>query len=433
MDKKARDMHMECRPNIWASGKGDVASVCIGASRRSLARALFCAFAAIACAAALIVGLAPAIALAADGDEDGSSVEEKVATPVVSIEVAEEGEDGSLDWGEAADGQAGEWVSCRAIGTLPSNWDDFDAYSYAFYISLDSALEADASSVAVTLYDADGNELADLTDAAVVSCEDGELVVSFDDLKAAAPEASYGCTVVVSYDARLVAGLAEAGADGASLCYVRLEYSAEPGSDELGTSVEDSAALYTWVLSLLKVDADTGEALSGATFTIQDSDGHYIDLDGSLTGSAVEHETGEDGSFEVAGLDSGTYTITEVSAPEGYELAASFTLTISSDLDGEVVLSGAVEGEGASLLSVDADSGEVSVQADDEQSEEEAAGTSAGASSDSSSGGGIFAKTGDALGPVMAATLVVAIVAAVVVVAARRRKAAGAGAGGEEA
>ena len=441
------------------------------------------------CAFLFVVACAPASALADEAeDELADDAEVKVLTPTVSIEVAEESDDGSLTWGDAADGQAGEWVSYLSIGTLPSNWDEFESYSYEFCLTPDSVLEIDVSSVEVVLCDEDGNELADLSEFASISYEDGVLVVSFDDLKAvvesllgesddgddegsddaaAADEdadgsddladdelatmaatysAAYsfeesatlvvaaadatsttgssldvsGCTVAVACDARLTAGLAQAGTDGAADTYVYIEYSAEPDSDATERSVEDSAALYTWALSLTKVDAETGEALSGATFTIQDSAGHYVDLDGSLTGAAVEHETGDDGSFEVVGLDSGTYTITEVSAPDGYELSDPFTLTISAELDGEVVLSASTEGDGASVISVDADTGVVSVQVEDEQPEEETAGVSA-----------FFAKTGDALGPVILALAVVAAVAAVVLLVARRRRAAGEGAGGE--
>lgn len=491
MDEKASAIACDRLPfaTSKASLEVDLAVEGRPGASRELRGFLLRACSILLCAFLFVAACAPAAALADEVEDDlADDAEEKVLTPTVTIEVAEESDDGSLTRGDAADGQSGEWVSYLSIGTLPSNWDDFESYSYEFCLTPDSVLEIDASSVEVVLCDEDGNELADLSELGSISYEDGVLTVSFDDLKAviedllgesddgddAADEDADGsddladdelatmtatysaaysfeesavlavavvddasttntaavaagssldvssCTVVVSYDARLIAGLAQAGTDGAADTYVYIEYSAEPDSDATGRSVEDSAALYTWALSLTKVDADTGENLSGATFTIQDSAGHYIDLDGSLTGAAVEHETGEDGSFEVVGLDSGTYIITEVSAPDGYELSESFTLTISAELDGEVVLSASTEGDGASVVSVDADTGVVSVQVEDEQPEEETAGVSA-----------FFAKTGDTLGPVILALAVVAAIAAAVLLVARRRRAAGEGAGGE--
>ena len=397
-----------------------------------------------------------------ESSDESSAEEEKTSTPTVSIEVAEEDADGALSWGDAADAQAGEWASWRSDGTLPSDWDDFDSYCYAFNLTPDAALDVDESTVAVEVLDAEGESLADLTDEAAVSYEDGLLVVSFEDLKAAISSSASlsglgvlasdddasdafavdsDCTVRVSYEARLLPESAQAGSDGAAETWVQLEYSdSTSDASSTGTSVEDSAELLTWELDLAKLAADTGEALAGAGFSIRNAEGLYVAADGTLSDEAVELACGEDGTLEIVGLDAGDYTVTEVAAPEGYAAVDDFTLTITSELEDEVELTASIEGEGMQVTGADADSGGVSVEIADEalaQGSEEESGVeeaAAALASDSGSGGdsggsgsalsSALSQTGDVLGPLVGALLIVAA-AALVVMALRRRRPTG--------
>lgn len=64
----------------------------------------------------------------------------------------------------------------------------------------------------------------------------------------------------------------------------------------------------TGTLVIIKEDKDTGEELRNAVFGIYDSDGDKID----------EVETGKDGTAELD-LDTGSYYLRELSAPEGYQ------------------------------------------------------------------------------------------------------------------
>ena len=77
--------------------------------------------------------------------------EEKIATPTVEKQIAEVKPDGTLMWGDVADAEAGVEVPYRVVGTLPSNWDDFDTYHYEFSDALDPQLVIDLSSVKITL------------------------------------------------------------------------------------------------------------------------------------------------------------------------------------------------------------------------------------------------------------------------------------------
>ena len=89
--------------------------------------------------------------------------------------------------------------------------------------------------------------------------------------------------------------------------------------------------------SLLKegvsADGKTNEGpLSGAQFTIK-TDGGYVNGDGSITTDEVTLTTGSDGMIVVSNkLLPGKYTITEITAPSGYQLPkGTMTLEIKGD------------------------------------------------------------------------------------------------------
>lgn len=328
------------------------------------------AFAALACAAALL--LAPGPAFAAEGADSASNgtaassqntsdSEEKIETPTVRKEVAEAAADGQQSWQAAADAAAGEWVSYRLTGTLPSNWAEFSTYYYEFADSMDASLEVDPASVRVALAAAAIGAASDaaatstdLTAASAVTCEGNQLKVAIADLKAAAPDAAAGDTVVVTYRARLVPERITPGALSPANNYVALQYTSKPWTTALGRSVESRARLYTWSLCLSKADAAAGTALAGAAFTVQDAAGRYVAADGTLAESPVTHTTDANGSIVLAGIDSGTYTVTETAAPEGYTAAGPFTLTVRADVTADPV-SLAGESDGANVTQVQAD------------------------------------------------------------------------------
>ena len=377
---------------------------------------------------------------------ESTIVRTKTGVPTPVIEVFE---DSTQTWGDAADAQAGEAVPYRITATLPSDWAYLKSYYYCIVNPQDAGLELDTSTIAVTLLDGDGEELADLTGYATITYEDNTLTVLFDDLVAAVEgagaTATADCTVQVTYEASLVptgdgsaastvtadcasafaaalvrtaggtaSSTVETGIDGAKENSVHLVY----GGDR-ETSVEDEAVLYTWALELVKTGEDTDGALEGAVFTIQAEDGSYVAADGSLTDEAVELTTGANGTVSVSGLDSGTYTVTETEAPEGYDAVDAFTVDIASELGDEVTLTATARSSDVASVDVDVQTGVITLDVVDGL-------TLLGGSSGSSSGlwGGLV-QTGDSPWVLAVAALVVVGVVAVVVGLRLRRRSSG--------
>ena len=343
----------------------------------------------------------PAIA-----DETQTNEEDlvKIETPTVTKTVWD-----GTSYTHAADAAAGELVWYQVTGTLPSNLSEFAYYAYEFHDYLDEALIVDLSSISVEIVRG-GEAIEDVTELFEITLErnDGswELVVAAEDLLLAASDITETDTVLLSYAVEIDADTAQSGTEMGNYVYVR--YTSKPFTDAFGRSVEASASLYTWQLSLLKVDAETFVELSGAKFTIQNEDGLWVCADGALSSEKVVLETDDLGMLYVATLDAGVYTITEVEAPSGYSVADAFELVVSADLSGSSPTLSAAANSGAVEVSVDAESGTVFLVVDDEESIVTS----------------FFVKTGDAfmrVWPLLATTAVVAGCGALVALAARRK------------
>lgn len=113
-----------------------------------------------------------------------------------------------------------------------------------------------------------------------------------------------------------------------------LNYSDDSYTDNV-TPTDDKSPLYDITLDLTKVDgANKAVTLPGAVFTLQNKDGKYVKADGSLSEAKVELTVTDAGKLTVKGLDEGDYTLTEVTAPDGYIITDSpIKFTIEATVD----------------------------------------------------------------------------------------------------
>lgn len=256
------------------------------------------------------------------------------------------------DWKDVADSQIGQVVNYRLAGTVASNYATFDKYAYKFTDVLSNGLDYDDESVEVYALNGSTYTLIDKSNYHVTKPDTSNkntLTVEFKvdgtdkglkDVKGV----DANTTIVVFYRAKLNANAVIAGANGelgGNPNTVTLTYSNNPMSGGTGTSAPDTVKDYTYGLRINKVDLGTEKALSGAKFTITTTGDEgkttakYVATNGTLSDDKVVHETGDDGSIRLTGLDAGTYTVTEEEAPNGYTAVSSFEFTIDPTINDE--------------------------------------------------------------------------------------------------
>lgn len=286
------------------------------------------------------IGTSPIFAVV--GGATAVTVTEKSSVDVPTVTKKVKNDASSADYTSVADSQVGQNLTYQLTGTVADNINTYDTYKYNFSDVLSAGLTADAKSVKVTI-----GEKEVSTDSYTKNYDttSNTLTVDFTDLKSAkdtsgtAISVTTGTKVVVTYTAKLdptkTVTFGGAGNDNT----VTLTYSNNPHSTGTGTSTPSSAKTFTYQLVLHKVDRTTEKNLSGAKFTIQATGAdegagtQYVQKDGTLGTDTYEFTTADDGTIDVKGLDAGTYTVHETTAPSGYDTVADFTFEIKPTYD----------------------------------------------------------------------------------------------------
>lgn len=137
-----------------------------------------------------------------------------------------------------------------------------------------------------------------------------------------------GAEVVITYTAT-VTDQAQIAGNG-NVNKVTLTWKDDDPTTPDDDKLEDDATIYTYAIALKKVN-EKGEALAGATFEFPfyvketpDTDGAYI-YAGTAAGEGLTNKitTPENGEIVVKGVASGTYSITETKAPDGYNVLSA--------------------------------------------------------------------------------------------------------------
>lgn len=278
----------------------------------------------------------------------------KAAVPTVGKEVFE---DSTSAWQKQADATVGDSLSWRLDATVPAGIAGYRSYGVTFHDTLSAGL-AEPSNVHVyvaapaaddaTAFWTDGAEPGDewteldlsaFTTAYAAADDGAAFDVTVDDLMQAMKDAGLdfagGARVAVTYDAPLTSAAAVGTAEG-NPNEVTLRYPKSPYSDAFAETQPQSAIAYTWALQLTKRDAANDAPLAGAVLRVTDDQGRHLAQDGTWTSDDATVTTDANGQISAAGVDSGTYTVEEVQAPEGYALASGVTpveLTVGLDPD----------------------------------------------------------------------------------------------------
>lgn len=290
-------------------------------------------------------------------------VNHKVVKPTVEKEVYDNNDIGSTGgWGSSADHAINEPFQFRLIAKLPASenngraYDYYKEYAVCFTDTLSDGITFDKLDT-VEITNGDGGDPKEITDYTLdKDLHEAGLPASFklsiDDVKTCVPDLNKGATITVTYTAHLnekaYVNTVGGGTDNKNSVY--LEYSNNPRiSTSLDHTPESEVRVYTYQLNNTKYrDDDTpGNELAGAGFRLysdeachdedeiklkMNDDGTYS-RDFSTEGKGVEMISGQDGQFNVKGLDAGTYYLRETKTPDGYSACDKTEIVISATHD----------------------------------------------------------------------------------------------------
>lgn len=275
----------------------------------------------------------------------------KVVKPTVEKKVYDN-DDGSSSgdnngWGSSADHAINEEFKFRLIAKLPASegraYDYYKKYTVCFNDTLSNGISFDKLDT-VEITNGDGGASQVITDTHYKLDEGGlpsSFKLSIDDVKTCVEDPEFnlnnGATITVTYTAHLNEDAAVNGS-AANKNSVRLQYSNNPRPDgeywgyTPSYTPESEVYVYTYQLNNTKYHdkAEKGNELKDVGFRLYSDadyknevelyqDGEfYYPIKNASNKQAVEMKSAEDGTFNVKGLDAGTYYLKETKTPADY-------------------------------------------------------------------------------------------------------------------
>lgn len=263
-------------------------------------------------------------------------------------------------FGSSADHAINEKFQFQLTATLPDStnraYDYYDKYSVIFHDTLSEGITYDGPDSVVIK--SNGNTY-NITDSSKYTIDTTDLesqnsfVVNID-VKACAKDAGFdlnnGATITVTYTAHLndKAYVNTAGGSTSNINKVYLTYSNNPKDESSIGKTPESTPVYVYTYQLNNTkhqDTEKGPALEGACFRLYSDeactdqsevqlyqkDGFYYPIKDVLGKEAVEMKSAANGTFNVKGLDAGTYYLKEITPPDGYSACKVIPVTIKAD------------------------------------------------------------------------------------------------------
>ncbi len=241
-------------------------------------------------------------------------------------------------YNDVADYNIGDKVPFQLIGTLPSNYDDYDTYKYIFHDTLSAGLTYNDDA---KVYVLNGTTKTEITGTLrKVESSGTTLTVTFDNLKAVT-SVTKDSKIIVDYSATLNTA-AQIGLPG-NPNEVYLEFSNNPNKDgdgETGRTPKDEVIVFTYELDVTKIDANQKDTkLKDAEFKLHNKENQWVVVDKdnkvkdwtSDESKASTLKSDDNGLFKVIGLDDGVYYLKETKAPQHYNLLSNeIQLTITA-------------------------------------------------------------------------------------------------------
>lgn len=289
----------------------------------------------------------------------------KAEKPSVKKEVFDnfDNQDGTSTgvFGSSADHAINEKFQFKLTATLPAStdhaYDYYDTYAVCFKDTLSEGITYDKLDSVVINSNGHTYDITNDTSKYTITESQNSFVVKIPDVKTCAEglDLNDGATITVTYTAHLndKAYVNTRSGSTENKNSVQLQYSNNPRPGEYwGTTPKSEVYVYTYQLNNTKrAEKEDGTPLPGAGFRLysneachdedeiklkMNDDGTYS-RDFSTEGKGVEMISGQDGQFNVKGLDAGTYYLKETTPPSGYSACANKEIVISATHNGNHV------------------------------------------------------------------------------------------------
>lgn len=269
-------------------------------------------------------------------------------------------------WGSSADHAINEKFQFRLIAKLPASKDNGRAYDYykkytvCFNDTLSDGITFDKlDKVEIANVDGGNPQVIDAANYTRTPNGSQSFKLSIDNVKTCAAAAGLnlndGATITVTYTAHLNENATVNTAGGPNTTdnknSVFLQYSNNPRIDtSLDYTTTSEVCVYTYQLNNTKYRDEVNEnnKLEGAGFRLYSDeactpeqevklykkDNFYYPIKDATGKKAVEMISGENGQFNVKGLDAGTYYLKETITPAGYDTCGVTPVTIKADHSG---------------------------------------------------------------------------------------------------
>lgn len=289
----------------------------------------------------------------------------KAEKPSVKKEVFDnfDNQDGTSTgvFGSSADHAINEKFQFKLTATLPAStdhaYDYYDTYAVCFKDTLSEGITYDKLDSVVINSNGHTYDITNDTSKYTITESQNSFVVKIPDVKTCAEglDLNDGATITVTYTAHLndKAYVNTGSGSTENKNSVQLQYSNNPRPGEYwGTTPKSEVYVFTYQLNNTKLaENEHGAPLPGAGFRLysneachdedeiklkMNDDGTYS-RDFSTEGKGVEMISGQDGQFNVKGLDAGTYYLKETTPPSGYSACANKEIVISATHNGNHV------------------------------------------------------------------------------------------------
>ena len=232
------------------------------------------------------------------------------------------------DWQDSADWDIGDWVPFRLQATMPTTgYELYEKYYLAFHDTIEPGFELVPSfNEGDIVVKVDG---VDITKGYRVTKQSNGFTVEFSDVKSAPVSAGPGSVISIEYAAQLACDAvvgSQGNKNGMFLTYYDAPAWDGTGVPPTGETTTDSVSVFTYELYVRKVD-DEENPLQGASFRLEKKAGDFW-FENAL---AVLNENGT--VFRFNGLSDGTYRLTEVSTPAGYNTMKPVEFEIAAEHD----------------------------------------------------------------------------------------------------